>query len=402
MKVIVVGGGAAGFFSAIQFKIHHPDADVILVEKSSQVLAKVKISGGGRCNVTHACFDPKQMADHYPRGGKALIGPFQSFQAQDTMDWFEACGVALKIEADNRVFPVSNASQSIVDCLLDQARQHQVRVWVDCGVTTIVKTASGQFSVTLTNGQVHIADRVILTTGSSRAGYALAESLGHSIVPPIPSLFTIKINDPELLGLAGVSVADVGLKVTGAKSNAQRGPLLVTHWGFSGPAMIKLSAWAAREFYEANYELLLHVSWLPTESVDDIIRRLEVYQKSSKKTCANDCPFPALPGRLWGYLVQKWLKNPEKRWQEVSKKESLRMTELLKSEPYISAGKGVFKEEFVTCGGVSLKEVNFKTMESRVCPGLYFAGEILDVDGVTGGFNFQNAWTTGFLAGKGS
>ncbi len=400
MQVMVIGGGAAGFFSAIECKRWFPDTDVVLVEKSNEVLSKVKISGGGRCNVTHACFDPRFLSDYYPRGGKALIGPFHQFHPRDTMTWFERQGVALKIESDNRVFPVSDSSQTIIDCLMGEVVRLGIRLWIGCGVTSILKQPEGQFCVALTDGQLYHPDRVVIATGSSRQGHSLCQALGHTIVAPIPSLFTIKLNDPALTALAGVSVESVLLTLPLENPITQTGPLLITHWGLSGPAMIKLSAWAAREFYDAEYQLPLTVSWLPLLSLESIRNILEEFRLMSKKLCVTLCPFESIPIRLWVYLVQKSLKTTEKRWQELGKKDILRLAECLKSDAYQTMGKGVFKEEFVTCGGVSLTEVNFKTMESKRCSGLFFAGEVLDIDGVTGGFNFQNAWTTGFIVGQ--
>lgn len=400
MNILVIGGGAAGYFAAIHHKARYPDHQVTIIEKSETGLSKVKISGGGRCNLTHACFDAKRLADYYPRGGKALIGPFQRFQPRDTMTWFQTRGVPLKIEADGRVFPVSNNSQSIIDALIDEAAKLAVGMWNQTAVSSIVKTPLGAFQVALNSGVSHTYDRIILTTGSSRAGYQLAQSLGHNIVDPIPSLFTVKIDDPELHALAGVSVADAQVTLHGDKTWKQRGPVLVTHWGLSGPAIIRLSAWAAREFSTHNYQLPMTVQWLPEYSELDIESAISAAQSSSKKWVSSHSLFPEISGRLWAYLVQKSVKNGAIPWNEMSKKQSRQLIECLLRDRYQISGKGVFKEEFVTCGGIPLNEVNFKTMESRVCPGLFFAGEILDIDGITGGFNFQNAWTTGVIAGE--
>lgn len=402
LKILVVGGGAAGFFAAIHAKETRPEADVILAEKSREVLSKVKISGGGRCNVTHACFDARTLSEYYPRGGKALIGPFQIFQPQDTMAWFESRGVDLKVESDNRVFPVSDSSQSIIDCLINAATELGVKLWMECGVQRIKKESFDHFEVTFDNGQVHTIDHIIITTGSSRNGYTLAKQLGHEIIDPIPSLFTVKINDSALTALLGLSVAQVSLKLNHTYS--QIGPLLITHWGFSGPAVIKLSAWGARAFFESDYKLPLEINWLVTHSESDIRETLENLQKTSKKRAVGQSPFSEIPGRLWEYLCRKALGilggiTEGKAWNELSKKDISKLSDTLRRDLYQTDGKGVFKEEFVTCGGIPLQEVNFKTMESKICPGLYFAGEILDIDGITGGFNFQNAWTTGYLAG---
>ncbi len=401
MEIVIVGGGAAGFFAAIEAKRQAPESDVIIVEKSNDVLQKVKISGGGRCNVTHACFDARQLSEFYPRGGKALIGPFQHFQPKDTMEWFESRGVALKVEVDNRVFPVSDSSQSIIDCLMTEMTRLGVRLWTNCGVERIQKLQNGLFEMTFSGGKTRCVDRIIMATGSSRNGYTLCQGLGHTIVMPIPSLFTIKIADSRLTSLLGLSVSHVelSLKMNG-KTLMQKGPLLVTHWGLSGPAMIKLSAWAAREFYDASYQLPLSISWLAGLSLDHIYSTLDALKQSSKKMCGSYCPFDPIPTRLWVYFLEKVLGSAEKRWMEVSKKDLMRLAECMYRDTYLTSGKGQFKEEFVTCGGIDLSEVDFKTMESKICPGLFFAGELLNIDGVTGGFNFQNAWTTGVLAGR--
>lgn len=400
MRIFVIGAGAAGYFAAIHHKEAFPEHDVVLIEKSENGLAKVKISGGGRCNVTHACFDSRQLAEYYPRGGKALIGPFERFQPRDTMAWFQSRGVPLKIEADGRVFPVSNSSQSIIDALEAAARCLGVILWHRCSVQTIVKIKSGGFMIELGNGISHCGDAIILTTGSSRQGYAFAEGLGHSIVPPVPSLFTFKINDPALIAIPGVSVASAIATLTGSKVWKQMGPILVTHWGLSGPAIIKLSAWAARDLSEASYQLPLVVNWVPGYREPAIEATVMGVQSSSKKWISSQSLFPEISNRLWGYLVQKSIGNGNVPWIETGKKQIRSLVEVLVRDRYQVAGKGVFKEEFVTCGGIPLDEVNFKTMESRICPGLYFAGEVLDIDGVTGGFNFQNAWTTAVIAGN--
>lgn len=389
-RILIIGGGAAGFFSAIQCKTVNPDAQVILADKASSVLAKVKISGGGRCNVTHACFDPRDLSGFYPRGGKALIGAFHTFQPRDTMAWFESHGVPLKIEPDGRVFPVSNSSQSIVDCLCNAAESLGVQVWTGCGINSLDNTGD-HFVAHLSDGKSHAFDRIIFATGSSRPGYALAEKLGHTIVTPVPSLFTFTIQDLQLRELAGLSVQQAKVMITGMPKLVQEGPILITHWGLSGPAIIRLSAWAARELSARSYQFEIKITWINEENT---------LSTNSKKIVAGDCPFKEIPSRLWRYLVRKSGISVEARWCDLSIKSVKNLEETLGNDTYQVSGKGVFKEEFVTAGGVLLKEVNFKTMESTVCPGLHFAGEILDVDGITGGFNFQNAWTTGYLAGS--
>jgi predicted Rossmann fold flavoprotein len=396
MNIIIIGAGAAGFFSAIHNKMKYPQAKVIIIEKSNVVLAKVKISGGGRCNVTHACFDPKELVKHYPRGAKALLGAFYSFGPTDTIDFFESRGVSLKTEVDGRMFPKSNSSQSISDCLVDTAKNLGVLLWTGCSVEKIIKIESG-FSLSLMNGQTHACDKLILATGSSKSGYEFAAELGHTIVNPVPSLFTFAVADKSLHELSGLSVQRARTWIH--KKQAQEGPLLVTHWGFSGPVIIKLSAWHARELFDYGYKLPFYVSWLPGYSLEQIRQVIMMYQKNSpKKTMCGFSPFQEIPTRLWTYLVSRSGLPDTKLWQDLGVKQLSRLVEDLHISRFECSGKGVFKEEFVTCGGVDLSEINFKTMESKRCPRLYIVGELLDCDGVTGGFNFQNAWTTGFLS----
>jgi predicted Rossmann fold flavoprotein len=401
MKIVAIGGGAAGFFGAIAAAQAHPHAQVTLLEASPQVLAKVRISGGGRCNVTHACFEPTALVQHYPRGGKALRGPLTRFQPQDTVTWFKTHGVALKTESDGRMFPVTDDSETIVECLVQSARRVGVQVVTGSVVTEVVSSPAG-FTVQLKGGKTVVGDRLLIATGSNPLGYRLATSLGHTLVPPVPSLFTFKITDPRLVELAGVAVPSVRVKllVEGQKPLEQEGPLLITHWGVSGPAVLKLSAWGARLLHDVRYQAKIQVNWLPEqkpEELRDVL--LKVKAEWVRKAIAKHCPV-ALPQRLWQRLVESVGIGAELRWADLSKKAlNLLLLELTQGQ-FAIQGKGMFKDEFVTCGGIPLTEVNFRTMESRCCAGLYFAGEILDVDGVTGGFNFQNAWTTGWIAGQ--
>tara|TARA_R110000868_G_scaffold385870_1_gene653926 strand:- start:117 stop:1319 length:1203 start_codon:yes stop_codon:yes gene_type:complete len=398
LKVIVIGGGAAGFFGAIAAAEN--GHEVTILEAAASVLAKVRVSGGGRCNLTHSCFEPRELVNSYPRGGKALRGPFSRFQPTDTINWFESRGVQTKTEPDGRMFPTTDDSATIVDCLQGAAKDAGVVVRLRANVSSIQKTDSN-FQITLQSGETLQADRILLATGGSRAGFELMSSLGHQIVPPVPSLFTFKVQDPRIQDLPGVAVEHVECQlVTDSKTFQQSGPILVTHWGLSGPAVLKLSAWAARELHDANYNATLRINWLAGTSAEEIRAQLNSFKAvHPKKTVDVACPWP-LPKRLWKSLVDHSVGPQPVRWAELSKKGAQALVTELSAGEFQVAGKGVFKEEFVTCGGVNLKEVDFRTMESRICPGLYFAGEILDIDGITGGFNFQNAWTTAWIAGN--
>ncbi|MBC7514862.1 MAG: NAD(P)/FAD-dependent oxidoreductase [Alkalinema sp. FL-bin-369] len=413
MKIGVIGGGAAGFFGAIAAADANPKAQVLLFEAGRETLAKVKISGGGRCNVTHGCFEPATLVQYYPRGGKVLRGVFSRFQPKDTIAWFELRGVKLKTEPDGRLFPTTDDSGTIVDCLMDEADRVRVKVKTSAGVKSVQRSATG-FSIEMRNGETIQCDRILLATGSSAQGYQMARELGHRVIPTVPSLFTFNVRDRRLEGLAGVSVPDAMVKLQpaldanlgvnlgvnlGAKLE-QSGPLLVTHWGLSGPAVLKLSAWGARALYELHYKTTLTVNWLPQSKPEGLRAELmKVKTQLAKKSVGPNCPV-ILPRRLWESLIAAAGIPSELRWSDVSKVMlTALLKELLQGE-YAITGKGVFKDEFVTCGGVDLKEVDFKTMESRTCPGLYFAGEVLDIDGVTGGFNFQSAWSTGWIAGQ--
>lgn len=412
LRIVVIGGGAAGFFGAITCAEAHPHAQVSLIEAGHQFLSKVRISGGGRCNATHACFEPSGLVQNYPRGGKALRGAFSRFQAKDTVAWFKARGVELKTEPDGRMFPVTDNSETIVKCLFDAAKASGVKLRSGVPVVSISRqpqltrpdtplASQGGFEIKLKSGETLQCDRVLLATGSNPLGYRWAKDLGHQIEPPVPSLFTFNVADSRLEDLAGISVdsARLRLQVAGKSQLEQAGPLLITHWGLSGPAVLKLSAWGARVLHECRYQAPLLINWLPQYN-PEILRQklLEVKSEWSKKAIATTCPV-SLPRRLWQRLVSSVGIGAEQRWAELSNKVVNQLVQELTQSQYHIQGKGVFKEEFVTCGGVSLKDVNFKTMESQRCSGLYFAGEILDIDGVTGGFNFQSAWTTAWIAG---
>jgi predicted Rossmann fold flavoprotein len=404
LNVIVIGGGAAGFFGAIACAEANPKLQVTLLEAARHPLAKVRISGGGRCNVTHHCFDPARLIEHYPRGGKALRGAFTRFQPQDTVQWYESRGVRLKTEADGRMFPTTDSSETIINCLMQTAEKAGVKLLTGVGVKEVkqfTEANKNYFQVELKNGKLLQCDRLLIATGSNPLGYRWATNLGHKIEPPVPSLFTFNIKDTRLQGLAGVSVNNAQVRLgTGKNKLEQTGALLITHWGVSGPAILKLSAWGARFLYDLKYNSSLQINWLPGYNQESLIQDLIIAKEAnSKKKIINYCPVK-LPKRLWHSLVNYVDIKPTKVWSEISNKELNKLVGEIIQGQYKITGKGVFKEEFVTCGGINLKEINFQTMESKKCSGLYFAGEILDIDGVTGGFNFQSAWTTSWLAGQ--
>ncbi len=411
-RIIVVGGGAAGFMAAITAVEAMPNAEVTVLEKSREFLGKVRISGGGRCNVTYACFDAREFAARFPRGERELIGPFQRYGARDTVEWFESRGVKLKTEDDGRIFPVTDSSQTIIDCLIGAAMAAGVKLVLGCGVAR----ASRPFTLTLTSGETMHCDRLLLATGGCRteAGGKLAVSLGHTLEPPVPSLFTFNLEvgtdrravrpatptarpavAPYLCNLAGISVEPVEASVPGTGLR-ECGALLVTHTGLSGPAILRLSAWGARELHGLDYRFPLRVNWLPDRNVAAELQRRRDEQPARLVV---NTPLAPLPARLWEQLVLATGIERETRWARLSKADQHRLVQQLTRTELPVTGKSLNKEEFVTCGGVRLREVDFKTMESRLCPGLYLAGELLDIDGITGGFNFQSAWTTGWIAG---
>jgi predicted Rossmann fold flavoprotein len=400
-RIVIAGGGAAGFFAALACAEAAPDAEIFIFEKSSHFLSKVKISGGGRCNVTHADFDPREFSKRYPRGERALISPFAKFQARDTVDWFESRGVKLKAENDGRMFPVTDSSQTIIDCLLNSVRRAGIKLKTNCGVETALKKNGGGFQITRSDGEHLSCDKLLLATGGCRtpALGQLAVSLGHQLEPPVPSLFTFHVATPWLRTLAGVSVERIEASVPESKLG-ERGALLVTHWGLSGPAILRLSAWGARALHAKNYSFSLQINWLPDVDEKTIATELEKRRNSQPAKLVVNWPMAPLPARLWEQLVLAAGLANDLRWSGLSRAGQHQLIQQLLRSEFPVTGKSLNKDEFVTCGGVKLNEVNFKTMESRICPGLYFAGEVLDIDGITGGFNFQSAWTTGWLAGK--
>ena len=395
--IVIIGGGAAGFFTAITAKENNPDLNVTILEKGKDVLQKVKISGGGRCNVTHACFVPKDLTEFYPRGKKELLGPFHQFMTGDTMEWFESRGVPLKIEKDNRIFPESNSSQTIIDCFQSLIYKLGIKVLCNHGVKKVIKTDTG-WQLDTTKGPF-VADQLVIAAGSSKRVWDLVQTLDHSVIPPVPSLFTFNIKDKRLTDLLGTSVPNATVRIENTKLEAS-GPLLITHWGLSGPAVLKLSAFGARLLHEMNYEYNVRVNWLSVP-FQQVLQTLQKQKKQqSKKQMILRSPFEAITKRLWGRLVTSIDIDSASRWADLSNKQMEALASQLTDGVYKASGKSTFKDEFVTAGGVDLKEINFKRFESRKHKDLFFAGEVLNIDAVTGGFNFQNAWTGGYIIGN--
>jgi predicted Rossmann fold flavoprotein len=391
--IIIVGGGAAGFFTAINIVEKNPKLKVAILERGSEVLSKVRISGGGRCNVTHACFEPNELVKFYPRGEKELRGPFHQFCSGDTVEWFSNHGVELKIEADGRMFPVSNSSQTIIDCFLQATQKLGITVLTGQSVQSIFK--KDNFWKIETQNENYITEKLILATGSNPKIWEMLQTFGHAIVNPVPSLFTFNIKDPRIKELPGVS-ALVLVKVKDTKLTST-GPLLITHWGMSGPAILKMSAWGARILSEKNYQFTIFVNWLndiDTDDTEKILKNLKL--ENAKKAVSKKSPFD-FPNRLWESLVLASNISEETKWADLSKIQLQNLANQLTNSSFQVNGKSTFKEEFVTAGGIDLKEINFKTMGSKLHENLFFAGEIVNIDAVTGGFNFQNAWTSGFI-----
>jgi len=393
MKLFIIGGGAAGFFAALSAKIHDPEASVEILEKSRKVLTKVRISGGRRCNVTHACFDPRQLVQNYPRGARELLGPFHRFQPQDTAAWFKARGVELKTEKDGRMFPVTDTSDTIIQCLLNEADRMGIGLRLGEGAVE-VQAIDGQYRI-ITKKESLMADKLILATGSALNGWEIAKALGHGIVAPVPSLFTLNIPGFPLSDLAGIAVPRAKLKIQGTPLE-ETGPLLITHWGFSGPCALKLSAFGARLLAEKDYTAEISIDWAPQMNEEELKEVL----LSQPRSRLGNISMPQLPKRLWKMQCSRLQMPLSTPLGSLGKKRTNALIRHLKDDRYLMKGKTTNKEEFVTCGGVKLQEVDFKSMESKVIKNLYFCGEVLDIDGITGGFNFQNAWTTGWIAGK--
>ncbi len=404
MKIGILGGGAAGYFGAIQIaKRLQGAANIVLLEKGEEPLAKVKISGGGRCNVTHSLFDPVALSEKYPRGAKELRAAFEKFQPKDTVAWFESHGVTLKAEADGRMFPITNSSSTIIDCLTKETIKLGVDIRLNTVITSIFIDESnsyGKFCLVDKDEQNFYFDKLLVATGSNRKVWGWLEALGHTIEKPVPSLFTLHIPDPRIKELPGLSVPNGEIRVL-PKGKPQFGPILITHWGLSGPAVLRLSAWEALSFAECDYKTKVKVNWLGDITKEKFVSHLLAAKQNipAKKISSN--PQLGLATRLWESFLRNANIHLEKRWSEIANSEINRLAEEVCSSIYEVNGKSIYKDEFVTCGGVKRKEVDFKTMESRIIPGLYFAGEVLDIDGITGGFNFQNAWTTSWIAATG-
>jgi predicted Rossmann fold flavoprotein len=396
-KIVIIGGGAAGYFTAINAKESNPDLEVTILEKGKDVLQKVKISGGGRCNVTHACFEPKELVKFYPRGEKELLGPFHQFMTGDTFEWFDDRGVPLKIEGDNRVFPEANTSQAIIDCFQKAVDTLGIKVLTNHGVNSVTKK-DDLWSIH-TKEQVFEADQLVIAAGSSKKVWELCETLDHSVIAPVPSLFTFNINDKRLVDLLGISVPNATVTITGTKLEAS-GPLLITHWGMSGPAVLKLSAFGARILADKNYQYNVEVNWLsrPTDKVLNVLLNLK--KKEPRKTVILKSPFTEVSRRLWERFVLFSDIDKTENWADLNSAQLEKLANQLTKGIYNANGRTTFKDEFVTAGGVDLKEINFKRFESRKHSNLFFVGEVLNIDAVTGGFNFQNAWTGGFICAK--
>ena len=393
MKIAIIGGGAAGFFAAITCAETNPSCQVTIFERGKNVLEKVRVSGGGRCNVTHACFEARELVKYYPRGSRELLGPFMQFGPRDTVEWFERRGVLLKAESDGRMFPISDDSQTIVDCLTRAAHR--------AGVVVLTSTRVEKIEAIHGKWRIGAAtfDKIMVATGSNTTVWEWLKALGHTIVTPVPSLFTFNTKDTRLRELAGVSVPAARLSIPGTKLSAE-GPLLVTHWGLSGPAVLRISAWGARDLQQLAYKFPLEINFLGEKKLLEVAALLAAIKLENSKKIVYSNPAFNLPSRLWQRLVEASGIAAEKRWADLGKNDLQQLVAQLAGATFQITGKSTFKEEFVTAGGVLLKEVNFKTFESRFCSNLYFAGEVLDIDAITGGFNFQAAWTGGYLAGQ--
>ncbi|MCB0487658.1 MAG: NAD(P)/FAD-dependent oxidoreductase [Cyclobacteriaceae bacterium] len=398
--VVVVGGGAAGFFGAIQIAEKRSGIKILILEKSNKLLAKVRISGGGRCNVTHHCFEPNVLSKHYPRGQRQLKKLFTRYQAQDVVNWFEQRGVKLKVEGDGRMFPTTNNSETIINCFLREADRYSIKVLVGHQVNKVRHTDS-VITLTCTNEQEFTCERLLVAAGGhpNREAYKWIENLGHTVTPLMPSLFTFNDSEKKFVDLMGVSVESASVQIAGTKFR-ESGPVLITHWGLSGPAVIKLSAWAAEYLAERHYTFTALVNWTGNVMEDEARKELESYCRDHPKQKVENNSLYHLPGRLWERLCEQSEIEKTRVWSELSKKQLNKLVENLVRCQFKIKGKTTFKEEFVTCGGVDLAEIELENMESKKFRGVYFAGEVLNIDGETGGFNFQSAWTTAYTAAE--
>ena len=396
-KVVIIGGGAAGFFTAINAKELNPKLEIIILEKGKDVLQKVKISGGGRCNITHACFEPKELVKNYPRGEKELLGPFNQFMTGDTFEWFDNHNVPLKIENDNRVFPEVNSSQVVIDCFMRLAKKLKITVATGQNVVDLKKHQN--YWKVITKEQTYTCDFLVIAAGSSKKIWELAKQLNHTIIPPVPSLFTFNIKDSRIADLGGISVPNACIKIVNTKLESM-GALLITHWGLSGPAVLKLSAYGARILAEKNYQYNVIVNWLGVDADSTIEKLIEFKQQLSRKQIFVKSPFKDIPKRLWEHLLIAAKISLESKWADLSKKQMNNLATQLTKSIFNANGRTTFKDEFVTAGGINLKEINFKRFESKIHKNLFIVGEILNIDAITGGFNFQNAWTGAYICAQ--
>lgn len=398
--VVVIGGGAAGFFAAINCAEKNPDYKVTILEKSSSVLNKVKISGGGRCNVTHACFDARELVKFYPRGEKQLLGPFTRFNPSNTIDWFKKRGVEIKREADNRMFPTTDSSQTIIDCFLNEAKRLGVKIRMQCGVDKM-QSIDAKWQINTSSNEIINADAIIITTGSNHTVWKMLEELGHKVMAPVPSLFTFNIKDDRIIGLEGLSMPKAVVQVINSKPKIQSnpGPLLITHWGMSGPAILRLSAWGARALAEVNHKFEIEVNWI-NKDLNEVKETLKHFKQNNPKKGVVTTPMFNVPKRLWERIALANCKQPTINFADLSNQQIESLAKELTASRYSVNGKSTYKDEFVTSGGVDLSEVDFRNMQSKKVSNLYFAGEVLDVDAITGGFNFQAAWTTAYIASQ--
>ncbi|MBN8703628.1 MAG: NAD(P)/FAD-dependent oxidoreductase [Bacteroidetes bacterium] len=400
-KVAVIGGGAAGFFAAINIKMFNPNCEVVLFEKTNKLLTKVLVSGGGRCNVTNACYENAVLVKNYPRGEKELRSVFSRFSTEDIVSWFRNYDIELKTEPDGRMFPVSNNSATIANCFLKEAQQLGIKINLGSELISITKTDSAAYVLEFKNGTIFNADKLLITTGGSakEESYSFIKKLGHSIVSPIPSLFTFNVPNNPILKLLGISVPQAIVSIRNTKLQLQ-GPLLITHWGLSGPVILKLSAFGATELHKVNYNFSVEVNWVGEQNKAYFMEQLIQHKKKNHVKNVLNSSIGNLPSRLWEFFVAKSGIPENAKWADLSNEKLNRLFVCLVADVYEAKGKTTFKEEFVTCGGVSLNEVDLKRMESKINQNVFFAGEVLNIDGITGGFNFQNAWSTAWIAAK--